>query len=60
MRLTSRIFLNHWRAKLGSLLLATVLWLVIKHGIAYSPILTSPVAPPASVSPQNALPLPRA
>lgn len=30
-------FFNHWRAKLGSLVLATVLWLVIKRGITHIP-----------------------
>ena len=48
MRRNQWFFLNHWRAKLASLVLATVLWLVIKHGIAYSPAL--PSLPPPNVS----------
>ena len=45
---TQRSFFKHWRAKLASLVLATVLWLVIKHGIAYTP--APPPVPPPNVS----------
>ena len=57
MRRNSRFFLNHWRAKLASLVLATVLWFVIKRGIAYTPSLPTSLPPPP---PANILPLPRA
>jgi hypothetical protein len=40
------ILLHNWRAKLGSLAVATVLWLVIKHGIAYAPNSPPPPLPP--------------
>ncbi len=44
-----RSLLKHWRAKLGSLVLAAVLWFVIKQGI------THPLPQPPPV-PQNILP----
>ena len=47
-----RFFLKHWRAKIGSLVLASVLWFVIKQGITH-PLLQPPLVPP------NVLPPPR-
>ena len=51
MRRNPPVFLNHWRAKLASLLLAAVLWLAIKHGIAYSPTRPASDTPPPAVTP---------
>lgn len=40
-------FLTHaWRAKLLSLVVATLLWLFIRHSINYSPLLRPPGLPP--------------
>jgi hypothetical protein len=46
MKRLQQIFVHNWRAKLCSLAVATVLWLVIKHGIAYAPSLPPPALPP--------------
>lgn len=47
MKRLGAIFVHNWRAKLASLAVATILWLVVKHGIArtYGP---SPLPPPAT------------
>ena len=51
-------FLTHsWRAKLGSLVLATLLWLFIRHSINYSPLLRPPGLPPPP-APVSATPMP--
>ena len=42
MKRLRSIFVHNWRAKLASLAVATVLWLVIRHGIAYAPSLPPP------------------
>jgi hypothetical protein len=44
MRQLLHFFTYNWRPKLGSLVVATLLWLVIKHGIAYAPTLPPPPA----------------
>ena len=45
IRWTSLLFHN-WRAKLGSLALAIVLWLVIRRSVQYAPSLPTPLNPP--------------
>ena len=49
MKRLKHIFSYNWRPKLASLAVATVVWLVIKHGIAYAPTLPPPPLPPPSV-----------
>ena len=39
------LLLHNWRAKLGSLALAIVLWLVIRHSVPYAPSLSLPSNP---------------
>ena len=48
MKRLQHFLVHNWRAKLGSLLVATVLWVVIKHGIAYAPSLPPPQIAPAA------------
>ena len=54
------ILLNHWQAKLTSLILASVLWYLIKQGVGRTPERHSPTPPPAAVEmkkPQKKSPL---
>ena len=44
IRWTALLFHN-WKAKIGALALATVLWLVIRHSIGYAPSLSLPSTP---------------
>lgn len=44
-------FLTHaWRAKLLSLVLATLFWLFLRHSINYSPFLRPPGLPPTPLA----------
>ena len=46
------LLLHNWRAKLGSLALAIVLWLVIRHSVSYAPSLSlSPNPTPTEMVP---------
>ena len=45
IRWTTFLFRN-WRAKLGSLALAIILWLVIRRSVQYAPSLSLPLNPP--------------
>ncbi|MFM8983157.1 MAG: hypothetical protein ACKOLA_09685, partial [Spartobacteria bacterium] len=42
------ILLNHWQAKLTSLILASVLWYLIKQSVGRTPERPSPTPPPAA------------
>ncbi len=45
MLLRASLFFHNWKAKLGSLALATVLWLVIRHSVNYGPSQPTPPVP---------------
>ncbi len=52
MKRLQHFFTYNWRAKLASLALATVVWLVVKHGIAYAPAQQPPPPlPPPAIGP---------
>jgi hypothetical protein len=46
MKHLTLIVVHNWRAKLASLVVATIVWLVVRHGIAYAPSLPPPPLPP--------------
>jgi hypothetical protein len=53
------ILLNHWQAKLTSLVLASVLWYLIKQSVGRTPERPNPPPPPAAEiqKPQKKSPL---
>ncbi len=46
------ILLNHWQAKLTSLILAAVLWYLVKQGVGRTPERPSPSLPIAAETPK--------